>query len=50
MKQLLTVVMLLALFACGWAVALPEQGLGDNWVTEDHQEPGIVSDWPKLRR
>jgi len=36
--------MLLALSACGWAAALPEQGLGDNWITEDHLEPGLTSD------
>ncbi len=41
MNRLLTVVMLLTLFACGWA-ALPEEGLGDNWSTEGHLEPGLT--------
>ena len=35
MNRLLTGMMFLTSFAHAWA-ALPEEGLADNWITEDH--------------
>ncbi len=41
MKQALIAVILLTLSACAWA-GLPEEGLGDDWITEGHLEPGLT--------
>ncbi len=42
MRRFVFAVLMLAVSACSGIAGLPEEGLGDNWITEDRIAPGLT--------